>query len=286
MVDEELQQVCSWLRLPVPPRGQLIWVEGREELDDLLGFESPEWFAAVTQVHKQRIIMVVSQAQGQEQLRQTLRHELVHWVMQGLGEPARSRLPAWFHEGVAEAFVDQHLLGTMTPPMSWSAFRGELPKLIEYRTGFGEEPLHASEGYALAHAFVERLTRIHGEEVIGKMMSGLKQGKALDQVLVETTGFGRVDHEQALIEELASWRRLLAEVYPQFFLLLTLVLLIAFPAAMRRRQRRWERTQARWEEEDAAEEERLAREEAESQARRHWLDEQARQEEHRGDLNP
>ncbi|MCP4091960.1 MAG: hypothetical protein GY747_00815 [Planctomycetes bacterium] len=256
-MEEDLVEITEWLGLSEVPRGELIWVKDRDGLDKLLGFDSPSWFAAVTQAGKKRIIMVVDAAQSQTQLRTTLRHELVHWAMQGMGPEALVRLPAWFHEGVAEAWVDQHLLGSIGSPLGWRAFRNELPLLYEYNNGFGQEPLHASEGYAMAYAFVERLTRIHGEGVIADIMAALRDGKSVDSALIDITGIGVIDHEQAMRAELGSLSRLLADTYPSFFLIMTLILLVGFPFAMRRRRQRWERRQARWQAEELENEEEL-----------------------------
>lgn len=257
LADQELEAITAWLGLERAPRGQLIWVENREQLDSLLGYESPGWFAAVTQVGKNRIIMVVDAVQSQEQLHTTLRHELVHWAMQGIGVENFTRLPAWFHEGVAEAWVDQHLLGALSAPLGLRAYRNELPHLLEYNTGFGREPLHASEGYALAYEFVELLTRRHGEDVIAEIMAELQHGRSVDAALFEATGIGIIDIEKEMRAELGSLSRILADLYPQFFLLVTLLLLLGFPFAMRRRRRRWERVQARWRAEELENEEAL-----------------------------
>jgi hypothetical protein len=257
LADEELEAITAWLALSPAPRGQLIWVEDREQLDALLGYESPSWFAAVTQAGKNRIIMVVDAAQGQEQLHLTLRHELVHWAMQGIGVENFTQLPAWFHEGIAEAWVDKHLLGTLSVPLGLRAFRNELPRLFEYNSGFGREPLRASEGYALAYEFVELLTRTYGEGAVGKIMAELSRGRSVDAALFEVIGIGIIDHEMAMHAELGSLNRILADLYPQFFLIVTLLLLFGFPFAMRRRRKRWQRTEARWRAEELESEEAL-----------------------------
>lgn len=257
LADQELEAITQWLSLSTPPRGQLIWVENSDQLDALLGYESPDWFAAVTQVGMNRIIMVVDAAQSQEQLHTTLRHELVHWAMQGVGAENFTRLPAWFHEGVAEAWVDQHLLGTLSAPLGLRAYRNELPRLFEYNTGFGREPLRASEGYALSYEFVELVTRRYGQDVIAEIMAEIQRGRSVDAALFEATGLGIIDLEQEMHAELGSLSRILADLYPQFFLLVTLVLLVGFPFAMRRRRRRWERVEARWRAEELENEEAL-----------------------------
>lgn len=249
-VEKELSAITEWLGLEGAPQGELIWVRNKQDLQDLLAFRAPSWFAAVTQPHQSRIIMVVDAAYSQDQLHKTLRHELVHWAMQSLGTRQWSALPAWAHEGVAELWAEQKLLGGMSVSLAWPAFRNELPYLGDYRDGFGSEPYRAAQGYALAHAFFQRLEREHGEGIVAGMMLGLRQGKTLDRTLIDLTGMGLVDHETALRDELGSLSRLLADIYPQFFLVVTLILLFGFPFAMRRRRRRQEVFERKWTAED------------------------------------
>lgn len=249
-VESDLADITAWLDLPDAPRGDLLWVESRQDLQDLLDFHAPSWFAAVTQPHQNRIIMVIDAAQGQEQLQKTLRHELVHWAMQSLGPAQWSRLPAWAHEGVAEIWAEQKVLAGMEVPLAWPAFRDELPFLGDFREGFGTEPYRAAQGYAIAHAFFSRLERTHGEEVVARLMDHLQAGRSLEQGLIAITGQSTVQLEQELRTELSSISRLLADLYPQFFLLVTLVLLIGFPFAMRRRRQRRRRYEEHWAWED------------------------------------
>lgn len=249
-MEEELAAITDWLGLEDSPVGELIWVKTKQDLQDLLSFRAASWFAAVTQPHQSRIIMVVDAAYSQEQLHKTLRHELVHWAMQSLGSTQWATLPAWVHEGVAELWADQKLLGGMSVSLAWPAFRNELPFLGDYSDGFGSEPYRAAQGYALAHAFFQRLERVHGKGIVADIMSGVRQGKTLDRTLIDLTGLGLVDHENALREELGSLSRLLADIYPQFFLAVTLILLFGFPFAMRRRRRRQEAFVQKWQAED------------------------------------
>jgi len=249
----ELQQITQWLGLPDSPHGKLVWVTEREELRELLGYDSPSWYAAVTQPQEGRIIMVVRAAQSQEQLHKTLRHELVHWAMQSLGPNAWAAQPAWVHEGIAEVWTDQRLLGGIEVALSWPAFRNELPYLGDYDDGFGSDPYKAALGYALAHSFFARLERLHGKDLMAQLMQQIGSGVSLDRALIDLTEEGLIDHEQALRHELGSLSRLLSDFYPQFFLFVTLGLTLGFPLAMRRRRRRHEALARKWE----AEEERL-----------------------------
>lgn len=271
MVEEDLAAIVTWLGLPDPPKGELLWVESREDLQQLLDFRTPSWFAAVTQPAEQRIIMVIDAAQGQEQLQKTLRHELVHWAMQSLGMQQWSRLPAWAHEGVAEVWAEQRVLTGMEVPLAWPAFRNELPFLGDFREGFGTEPYRASQGYAIAHAFFARLERIHGEDFIARVMQELVRGQSLEQALLQHTGASTIQLEQDLRAELGSLSRLLADLYPQFFLIVTLVLIVGFPFAMRRRRERRRLYEQHWDRQERPRESEEDLDDDEGQEDDRWL---------------
>lgn len=245
-VEADLQAITEWLGLPNPPRGELLWVESRDDLQEILDFRAPSWFAAVTQPHRNRIVMVIDAAQGQEQLQKTLRHELVHWAMMSLGEAQWARLPAWAHEGVAEVWAEQKLLSGLEVPLAWPAFRDELPYLGKFRDGFGSEPYLAAQGYAISHAFFARLQRIHGDDFMAKLMGELRAGQSLEQALITLTGLSTIQLEQDLRSELSSLSRLMGDLYPQFFLIVTLILLIGFPFAMRRRREKRRQFEKQW----------------------------------------
>lgn len=253
--DRELEKILEWLQIETVPRGTILWVEDRDDLERVLGFDAPEWFAAVTQPGLGRIVMVLRASPDRSALRQTFRHELVHWAMSGLGTEPWSALPAWFHEGVAEVWADQRLLSGMGVPLGWRAFTGELSPLSRFRDGFGAEPYYASEGYAIAHAFVARLERLYGSELMAELMADLRAGNTLEYALVERTGLSSVSHEEALRKELASLNHLLGDIYPQFFLMVSLFVVGVFPFVLRKRRRRRAQLEARWQEQDALDEE-------------------------------
>lgn len=248
---EELGKIEAWLGLPPSPQGTLTWVEDREAFERALGGDAPQWFAAVTIPGQRRILIQTNKAVGQTQLRETFRHELVHWAMIGVGANAWSQLPAWFHEGVAETWARTDPLSQYASPLAWRAFRGELPPLSQYREGFGPEPLGASEGYALGYAFVKRLVRVHGERSLAAVLALVSVGSSLDHALVETTGLSLVTHEEDLRRELGSWSALLAEIYPQLFLGVALFALVTMPITRRMRRRRRRAFEEKWAREDA-----------------------------------
>lgn len=262
---EELAEIEAWLGLPPAPRGELLWVAGRAEFERALGGAAPPWFAAVTIPAQRRILIQTDRPPGQTQLLETFRHELVHWAMIGLGDRAWDALPAWFHEGVAEEWARTDPLSQYASPLAWRAFRGELRPLSAFREGFGPEPVGAAEGYALGYAFVKRLVRLHGPEVLARILAEVRAGGSLDQALVAVTGLALVTHEEQLRHELGSWSALLGEVYPQLFLGLALFALAVAPLARRLRRRRRAALEAKWAREDAA----LAAEDGEEDDR--WI---------------
>lgn len=262
----ELARIEAWLGLPPSSNGTLTWVEDRAAFERALGSEAPEWFAAVTIPSQRRILIQIDKAPGQTQLLETFRHELVHWAMIGVGDRAWSSLPAWFHEGVAETWARTDPLSQYASPLAWRAFLGELPPLSRFRDGFGAEPLGAAEGYALGYAFVKRLVRVHGEQILAELLAQVRAGASLDQALIATTTWSLVSHEEALRAELGSWSSLLAEIYPQLFLGIALFALAVAPIAraMRRRRRlayeeKWAREDAELADEDGEEDDRWIR---------------------------
>jgi len=248
---EELARIEDWLGLPPAPAGNLQWVESRQEFEKALGNNAPDWFAAVTIPSQRRIVMLADRSKSGAVLSETLRHELVHWAMIGVGDQAWQALPAWFHEGVAETWARTDPLSQFASPLAWRAFRGDLDPLVRFRDGFGAEPLAASEGYALAYAFVKRLVRVHGEDVIARILERVRRGDSLDQSLIGVTGLGLISHEEALRAELGSWGALLGEIYPQLFLFLALFMLLIAPFVWRARRRRRRAFEAKWAREDA-----------------------------------
>lgn len=245
-----LEQIERWLGLPPSPAGAVEWVATTAAFEESLGNKPPDWFAAVTIPTQRRILMLADRSKPVSSLTETFRHELVHWAMIGLGESSWSRLPAWFHEGVAEAWARTDPLAAYTTPLAWRAFRGELTPLSRFRDGFGAEPVQAAEGYALGHAFVERLIRIHGDDVLALLFAAVRGGSSLDQALIMVTGSSLITHEEQLRLELGSWGALLGELYPQLFLFLALFALVITPFVWRARRRRRRALEDKWERED------------------------------------
>ena len=251
-----LAEARAWSGIPSTGRPiELQWVAGRDELEAALGHPVPRWFAAVAVPSQRRMVIAAETAGSQERLRVTLRHELMHLVMADLGDEAFARLPAWFHEGCAEDFAGDIYLGDVGVSLSWRALAGSLESLSDYREGFGRETYRAAVGYALGHAFVRRLKREHGANIVAEVLALVQAGASLDAALVELTGLSVVTHEQELREELASLSYLVRDIYSQLFLVLALFMIAAFPLVRAARRRRRRELEERWERQDRKEQE-------------------------------
>lgn len=234
-----------------PQAGRLYWVRDRDEMAARLGRESvPEWYAAVAQPLRGDIILAIEVAGGESRLRSTLRHEIVHHAMGALPPEVFRRIPAWFHEGLAEAFSGEIYLGDVGVSLAWRANNGALSSLRRYADGFPDDPIRAAEGYALGDAFVRRLIRVHGQPVIGEIIERMRLGDNLDQALLATTKKSLVENELALTEELRSLRSLLAASAPHVVTVLLVLAALLIPFALRRRARRRRAMEAKWQLQD------------------------------------
>jgi len=248
-----LEEACHWLGIPESPRGTLHWVSDRQEIIQALDSKLPEWSAAVTFPGTGDVWLATKIAGGMDRLRVTLRHELVHLAMGSLGRETFERLPAWFHEGCAEHFAGDLYLGKVGVSLPWRAFTGSLSSLAEFREDFGHEADHAAEGYSLGHAMVERLLRLHGQDLAAKILRRAAEGDSLDQALVALTGLSVVTHEKDLRAELASAHALAGEIAPEFLTLIFLTLALAFPWFLHLRKKKRMRFELQWEESEALE---------------------------------
>jgi hypothetical protein len=206
----------------------------------------PDWYAAVAQPLQGNIILAVEVSGGESRLRSTLRHEIVHHAMGALPAEVFRRIPAWFHEGLAEVFSGEIYLGEVGVSLAWRANNGALSSLRRYAEGFPDDPLRAAEGYALGDAFVRRLIRVHGQPVIGEIIERMRLGDNLDQALLATTKLSLIENELALTEELRSLRSLLAASAPHVVTVLLVLAALLIPFALRRRARRRRAMEAKW----------------------------------------
>lgn len=285
--EESLVKAHRWLGLdqgefaqPTPQPGVLYWVEDRQAIARHLGRdEVPEWYAAVARPMRGDMVIAVKVAGEEARLRSTLRHEIVHHAMGALGPDVFARLPAWFHEGLAEVFSGEVYLGAeVGGSLAWRAASGALSPLSDFRESFPRDPIRAAEGYALGFRFVQRLIRIYGPQIVGNLLEEVRRGSSLDAALIKLTGDPIVTHEEALRMELRSLRSLVAASSGHVATGLFLLAAILIPFALRRRRLRSKSLEQKWEAQEQRAEEQRALQEEHAHAMEAWMRRQSQDE--------
>ncbi|HEX9793340.1 MAG TPA: hypothetical protein VGC54_05090 [Planctomycetota bacterium] len=230
---------------------RLEWVRDREELAAALQRPVRDWFAAVALPFERRMVIAVQVAGGEDRLRLTLRHEILHLAMADRGPAVWEQLPAWFHEGCAEVFAGDVYLGQLGAPVAWRAFTGELEPLQRFEDGFPASTLGAATGYRLGHEFVSRLQRLFGQRIVPEILAAVESGRSFDGALIDLTGLSLITHETAMRDQLASMSSLAGEIYPQLFLAFALLMIVSLPVVRAARRRKKREFEDRWASDDS-----------------------------------
>lgn len=258
--DGFLEEAHAWLGLnqiegigAKPRPGTMIWVASKQGIDRHLKREMPDWVAAVAIPSRGEIVLSVKSAADEYRLRSTMRHELLHHAIGALGPEAFRRLPAWFHEGLAEDFSGEIYLAESGLSLSWMAMSGNLRNLSDFRDDFGRRGMRAAEGYALGHAFVSMLRRDFGPQIVPQILQEVRQGQSFEKAIYESTGMALIELEERMRTQLMSFRRLAQEFYQHFITLLFALACLLLPFIWLRRRRRREQMEQKWaqQEEDA-----------------------------------
>ena len=247
----EFSEAQSWTGLPRQNEPfKVLWVANKAELAEALGKPVPEWFAAVAIPAERRLVIATQTAGSIGSLHRTIRHELMHLAMADLGPEAFERVPAWFHEGCAELFGGEVLLAKQGSNLAWSAAARNLPSLASFAQAFPEDSLAAAEGYALSHAFVERVVRIYGLIVVREVLAAVHAGASFEEAFVEATGVSTVTVEEELRQELAGLAGILGDWQLQIFLGIAVFIFFIFPILRASRRKRRKELELRWAQED------------------------------------
>ena len=257
--DEILQQAHQWLglhaipRIPAQPRsGKMMWVATREDIEKYMKQPVPKWAAAIAVPSRGEILLSVKAAGDVYRLRSTLRHELVHHALGAIGADAFQRLPAWFHEGLAEQFSGEIYLSDSGISLSWMAISGNLRWLSDFDESFGHSGLRAAEGYAQGNAFVAMLVEDYGDVIIGQILKEVSSGAKLDHALIRTTGQSLVALEEVMRKRLGGFRTIARDFYQHLFSFLFVLASFLLPFVWWRKRKRRLKMEAKWVEQDEA----------------------------------
>jgi len=255
--DQILEEAHYWLGLAdvgdigaKPRRGKMIWVANRDGINRHLKREMPTWVAAVAIPSRGEIVISLQSTGELYRLRSTLRHELLHHAIGALGAEAFQRLPAWFHEGLAEDFSGEIYLAESGLSLSWMAMSGHLRYLSDFEHDFGREGMRAAEGYAQGHAFVQMLRQDFGPLVVPRILQAVHQGMTFERAILESTGQALVELEERMRSQLTSFRRMAQEFYRHFITMLFALACLLLPFIWLRRKRRRQRMEEKWEQQE------------------------------------
>jgi putative endonuclease len=255
--DQILEEAHRWLGLqdvgeigPTPRPGKMIWVSNRDGINRHLKREMPTWVAAVAIPSRSEIVISLQSAGELYRLRSTLRHELLHHAIGSLGADAFQRLPAWFHEGLAEEFSGEIYLADSGLSLSWMAMSGHLRYLSDFEHDFGRAGMRAAEGYAQGHAFVQMLRHDFGAMVVPRILQAVHQGMNFERAVLESTGKPMVELEERMRSQLTSFRRMAQDFYQHFITVLFALACLLLPFIWLRRKRRRQRMEQKWEQQE------------------------------------
>ena len=139
---------------------------------------------------------------------ETLRHELAHLALGPLD--ARSRLPRWLHEGLAEFAASRPLTSQEAAQIeSWAKY-GQLPDFADLTDTFPAHHGASQRAYTIALAFVTWLDQRPPGDGVRRLLDRLEEGAGLSEAVESVSGEGLWSTEIAWKAELADradpWR--------------------------------------------------------------------------------
>ena len=202
-----LTEVARGLDLTLPPTIDVFLCRDLEDVERFTLEDVPEWMPALAQPFKRKLYLRrdLLDVEQRQRVDQVLRHEAAHLVMGSLPRDVYTKIPLWFHEGVAQMFAGRLF------PFSWDelALRvriWESPSLFQYTEQFPRDRYGAETAYLYSEAIIGMLMRLWGSDVIQKILKRLSTGESFHAALFGVTRHSLVWHEQRLHEEFASDR--------------------------------------------------------------------------------
>lgn len=186
--------------LPSPVR---IIIHGEDEYRALVG---ADWMLGHYSESEHRIhVPVKNFAQHQGDITETIRHELVHAMV----DARSSNCPRWLHEGLAQNFS-----GEVPPARAVEAGQaigravreGKMPRLQELDAAWNANMANHDftvTFYLSAHSFVRHLMDLKGTEVVGEILRGMESGQSATDAIGSAMG-----SDFAAVED--GWRESLA----------------------------------------------------------------------------
>ena len=204
----------------------------------------PHWSAGVAFLESRTIVLQASA----DNLLQVARHEFAHIFLHAI---APSRVPVWFHEGVAMWASHEWRL-RQSAAVFYAVFSENLIPLSEIDEVLSFPSAKADLAYTESLLAVSFLIRLGGPNAVVVMLSELEADAPFEVALFRVTGETPREFERRWRDDVQARYSLMTLLFSPdlIWLYLTLLLLLAY-ICVRLRNRA---TLRRWEAEDAAEE--------------------------------
>lgn len=230
--------------------------QGGAELPQSLTALHHEGSPGFTLLSRREIHLLLREiANNNRGLRTVVMHELAHEMLDQACGTHGSRIPRWFHEGLAQTLAGDTYLGASEEMIVWRAATGQLTPFYELEDRFPSGQLALSIAYAQSYSFVTWLARGYGIEALLGMARSVDEDTTLDHAMVRATGKPTEALHDGWKRHLvhgsgAAWRSVLSDFFPLFMVLILPVLAVAMIRRMKADQAARERM-LRQEREDA-----------------------------------
>lgn len=235
----ELQSKLG-IRLSYQPRVYL--VSSQEEFDRVTGGRLPPWSQGVSFPETGSIVLKSpSFSHDIGTYNRTALHEMAHLL---IGYAAGPGLPRWINEGLA-LLLSGEGPGKALMPLSHALWTGGLMTLGEVERVDAFDQARAELAYLQSYNATEYLLKQYGWEGLRRLLREVGQGKSWDDALSQVVGTDQAGFEASwhtALERSYRWV-ILMDVQIYIFLGITLLVLLAGIAVLRRRRKiykQWE----------------------------------------------
>lgn len=219
VVAEELPALCHLFR-DVPAQRFFVHVHAaRATLPDVLLAnlqEDSPGFALLGQ-HQIHLVWGEMRRTGAS-LRGVIVHELVHELLDQFVAPNGSRIPRWFHEGLAQNIAGDIYLGAREEDIVLRAAARRLLAFSSLKSAFPEQPTELRTAYAQSYSYVAWLQETYGLAELLTIAKAADELTSFERALVGRTGRTALELETAWIDHLehgsgAVWRVVLSQCF-------------------------------------------------------------------------
>ncbi|MBI2194343.1 MAG: hypothetical protein HYU36_20390 [Planctomycetes bacterium] len=226
----------------------VVLVPSQERFDEMVGQRASHHLLGVARSSQSQMLINLSQLTptGENTTYETLAHEMTHIMLGHYEHQHGTRLPRWFHEGVA-----LWLTRTLPPDpgdhrLRTAASQGMLIPFYELDHDFPDLHFDRDLAYLQSEDFIRFLTTRHGSDAIGRILGGLASSGELRTAVPMALGVDLLEEQNAWSDGLRSsfpFLRLLWD-HLSLFTAAALLTVLSFLLYRRRRARRlaaWDR---------------------------------------------